>query len=60
MDYTAWNFTQEDNFCRVDLDHKNHCLRVIPISSDGCKLKQGSMYGDDGRPLESKLTLAPW
>lgn len=60
MDYTARNFTQEDNFCRVDVDYKSHCLRVVPIGSDGCKLKQGSMYGNDGRPLESELTLAPW
>src|SRR3546814_6461632 len=27
MDYRAWNFTQEDNFCRVDLDPRRHSLQ---------------------------------
>src|SRR3546814_15609711 len=28
MAYRAWNFTREDNFCRVDLDPPRHSLRT--------------------------------
>src|SRR3546814_8093182 len=36
MDYRAWNFTQEDNFCRVDLDrseeHTSELQSLMRIS----------------------------
>src|SRR3546814_3832829 len=34
MDYRAWNFTQEDNFCRVDLDPRRHSLQVAALRSE--------------------------
>ena len=60
MDYRAWNFTQEDNFCRIDVDRKNHSLKVIPLGADGRVLRQGGMHGSPGAPLKSELSLAPW
>ena len=35
MDYRAWNFTQEDNFCRVDLDPAKQRLKVTAINKKG-------------------------
>lgn len=61
MDYKAWNFTQEDNFCRVDVDKGNHVVRVTPIDKDGEIIRN---RGWDGRPtglgLISTLDLEPW
>ena len=60
MDYTAWNFTQEDNFCRIDVDRGKHCLSVIPLGDEGQVLRRGGMHGSPGAPLKSELSLAPW
>lgn len=35
MDYVAENFTQEDNFCRVDIDWSRKKMEVRPIDKDG-------------------------
>lgn len=35
MDYVAENFTQEDNFCRVDVDWSRRKMEVRPIDKDG-------------------------
>jgi alkaline phosphatase D len=39
MDYIAENFTQKDNFCRVDIDWPNRKMEVRPIDKDGDDLK---------------------
>ena len=35
MDYTAWNFTQKDNFCQVDVDRTNKEVIVRSIDQHG-------------------------
>ncbi len=35
MDYTAWNFTQKDNFCQVDVDRLNKEIIVRSIDQKG-------------------------
>jgi len=35
MDYTAWNFTQKDNFCQVDVDRTNKEIIVRSIDQHG-------------------------
>ena len=59
MDYRAWNFTQEDNFCRVTLGRTHHQLIVEVIGRDG---KHITTKGPRRLPadLTSVLDLAPW
>lgn len=35
MDYVAENFTQKDNFCRVDIDWSKRKLEIRPIDKKG-------------------------
>ena len=60
VDYRAWGFTQEDNFCRVDVDPGRHCLTVNAFGDDGRQLSAGGMVGRPGKPLRSELKLSPW
>jgi alkaline phosphatase D len=59
MDYRAWNFTQDDNFCRVTLARADHQLIVELIGRDG---KHIITRGPLRMPadLTSVLDLAPW
>jgi len=59
MDYTAWNFTQVDNFCRVDVDRNNATLTVRVFDDEG---KQAIKLRNDGTPvlLEHKFELEKW
>jgi len=54
MDYRAWNFTQEDNYCRLHLDRAGSRLEVTVKDEDGNVVKRGR------RRLMSRLTLARW
>jgi alkaline phosphatase D len=58
MDYKAWNFTQEDNFCRIDVDQAGHRLVVHVFDWKGAHVQKDL----DGRKqnLISELDLAPW
>lgn len=61
MDYRAWNFTQEDNFCRVDLDSARHCILVSALNKKGEVIRKRNWLGQaTGRPVVSELQLAPW
>jgi alkaline phosphatase D len=60
MDYRAWNFTQEDNFCRIDVDRANHRLVVVPYDDEGRQIRAGGFFGLGGKLLEARLDLAPW
>lgn len=60
MDYEAWNFTQEDNFCRVDIDAANHQILVTAFGTKGEILETGGWFGDDRREIRSTLALANW
>lgn len=59
MDYRAWNFTQDDNFCRLTVDRKGHRLLVEVLGRDG---KHITSRGPLRRPVDltSALDLAPW
>ena len=61
MDYTALNFTQEDNFCQIDVDRTSRSLVVRAIGQDGDPIMK---LDEDGNPLKdqplvSTLELAP-
>ncbi|WP_046166832.1 alkaline phosphatase D family protein [Chromobacterium vaccinii] len=60
MDYRAWNFTQEDNFCRVDVDPATAKLTVTAFGNQGQVLESGGWFGQSGKPLRAELALAPW
>jgi alkaline phosphatase D len=59
MDYRAWNFTQDDNFCRLTVDRKGHRLIVEVLGRDG---KHITTRGPLRQPVDltSNLDLAPW
>jgi alkaline phosphatase D len=59
MDYRAWNFTQDDNFCRLTVTRANHQLIVEVIGRDG---KHIITRGPLRMPadLTSVLDMAPW
>lgn len=60
MDYRAWNFTQEDNFCRIDIDPDSHQIVVTTFGNKGQILEVGGWFGQPGKPIRSELTLAAW
>ena len=60
LDYNAWNFTQEDNFCRIDVDRENHQLVVVPYGRDGKQIEAGGFIGLGAEPLKATLELAEW
>ena len=60
MDYRARNFTQVDNFCRVDVDREKHTLTVRPYDRDGEPVETGGWFGRRSSKLVAKLELAPW
>lgn len=60
MSYRAWNFTQEDNFCRIDVDRQRARLTVTAFDSDGEVIERGGWFGSSGEPVISELELAPW
>jgi alkaline phosphatase D len=61
MDYRAWNFTQEDNYCRIDVKRENHTITVLPFDKYGKLIEQGSWIpGVKSKPLIAKLQMAPW
>jgi alkaline phosphatase D len=60
MNYRAWNFTQDDNFCRVDLNRADARIVVTPFGSNGDVIEKGGWFGVGGTPIESELELAKW
>lgn len=59
MDYKAWNFSQEDNFCRIDVDQAGHRLVVRVFDWRGNLVQKESLDGSR-QDLISELELAPW
>ena len=55
MHYTARNFTQDDNYCVVDLNQGKHTLTVTVKNKKGRVLT-----AHDGTPLVSELVLKAW
>lgn len=60
MDYTATNFSQEDNFCRVDIDKDSHTITVRPFDTEGDLIHSKDWFGGKKDPLISTLELEPW
>ncbi|MDT8894722.1 alkaline phosphatase D family protein [Halomonas sp. I1] len=56
--YRAWGFSQEDNFCRLELDKGRHRLRVRVLDAQGEPVK---VTDSEGRRVQANdLPLAPW
>lgn len=58
MDYKAWNFTQEDNYCRLVLDRSAETLAVRVFDQDGKPVERETPAGR--QVLQAVLQLAPW
>lgn len=59
MDYQAWNFTQEDNFCRLDLNATAHKLTVTAMDKKGKVIhKKGRLDRSTDEKIISELELA--
>ena len=43
MNYKAYNFTQKDNFCRVDVDWRNRRMEVMAIDRKGKQIEKATM-----------------
>jgi len=59
MDYVARNFTQENNFCRVNVDTTTHTITVVPFGADGEQIETGNWL-NKGKKIRSELQLQPW
>jgi alkaline phosphatase D len=58
MHYTSWAYTQEDNFCRIDMDKATGSMTVGYYDRDG---KQVVVSSPSGNPVaENKVAMAPW
>ena len=55
LDYKAWNFTQIDNFCRVEIDRAKAEIVVRVFDTEGAPVKRGN-----GRAMVGRLKLAKW
>ena len=59
MDYTASHFTQQDNFCRVDIDQAHNRLTFAAYDKTG-QLIQEERVNSDTLPIRAELDLVPW
>ena len=61
MDYRAWNFTQEDNFCRIDVDPQSKEVVVKAMDKTGGVIRKKNWLGKPTGPeMVSTLKLANW
>ena len=59
MNYRAWNFTQKDNYCRIDVDKANHAVTVRAFDAKGELIEERTAAGGK-REIRTRLELAPW
>ncbi len=59
MNYRAWNFTQKDNYCRIDVDKANHAVTVRAFDTKGELIEEKTASGAK-RQMLARLDLAPW
>jgi len=59
MHYKAWGFTQDDNFCRLDVDPAGSELIVQPFDWDGQPISRTKLDGSINNKPE-KLKLSRW
>lgn len=60
MDYVASNFTQDDNFCRIDVDRSKAQIRVFPYDKRGEPIEKGGWFDSNKKPINSVLKLDKW
>jgi alkaline phosphatase D len=59
LHYRAWGFSQDDNFCRIDVDPVAAELAVQAFDGDGEPIARS--HGDGQiRKMPERLKLAPW
>jgi alkaline phosphatase D len=58
MNYRSWGYTQEDNYCRIDIDRQRHEMQVRYYARDGGLLTITDEGG--GKTGVNALPLAPW
>ena len=58
MNYNAWGFTQEDNFCRVNIDKPNGALQVRYFDRKGAPIEVADATGNKSHV--QTLPLAAW
>lgn len=54
MDYTATSFTQEDNFCRIDIDRPTNSITASVFDSKGAPVMKGN------KALQTRIRLRAW
>jgi alkaline phosphatase D len=59
MDYRAWNFCNDDNFCRVEVDRPARAITVHLFGRDGQPIRTKGPYKREV-DLTGVLELAPW
>lgn len=59
LHYKAWGFTQDDNFCRIDVDPTAEALSLQTFDWDGSPIKRSQQDGSRSNQAE-QLKLAPW
>ena len=60
MEYQAWNFTQDDNYCRIDVDRASASITVSPFNTEGELIRKRDWLNRPTDRLIAKLELAPW
>jgi len=60
MDYKATNFTQDDNFCRIDVNKEKAQISIYPYDKKGKLIKKGGWFDTEKQPLNSVLQLKKW
>jgi len=60
MHYSSFNFTQEDNFSRLDVDRKAQTITVRVFDRDGRNVVAGDPKAKKPKPIVSVLKLVPW
>lgn len=59
MDYKADNFTQEDNFCRIDVDQTKQQIIIRAFDKEGQLIREETQSGKH-KKIVTKLKLAEW
>ena len=59
MDYSARNFTQEDNYCQITVNRSERSLRVRLFDRRGKVVQEEDDKGEMNL-LDERLDLAPW
>jgi alkaline phosphatase D len=58
MNYRSWGFTQQDNYCRIDIDRQGHEMQVRYYDRDGGLMSISNESG--GKTDVNVLPLAAW